>query len=166
MIKCHRCLHPWPLLTWPGHFSGQKTWPVHNKLKSWKVAKWRMKVERWMVKAVRWRMKVERWRIKVEGGYEDGQTNGWTDICDFRVAFATEKIDLASNGLQEYFVSQQKSPLVLAPLTSRDVTRAFFWPKYLRFIKTLSQNLIWPLMAPRIIWISMKKSIGARTLDL
>ena len=44
-----------------------------------------MKVERWM-------MNVERWRIQVEGGFEDGQMDGWTDICDCRVAFATEKI--------------------------------------------------------------------------
>ena len=28
--------------------------------------------------------------IKVEGGFEDRQMNGWTDICDCRVAFATD----------------------------------------------------------------------------
>ena len=89
--KIHWHSHPWPLEPWPGHCSGQTTWPVHKNI--------------------------------------------------------VAKSDLASNGLQEYFVSKQKSPLALTPLTSRDVTRAFFWPKYLRFIKTLSQNLIWPLMA-------------------
>ena len=68
-----------------------------NKLKSLKVVKWRMKVERWMMKLERWRMKVEswrmnveRWRMKVEGGFQDGQTNRWTDICDCIVAFAIE----------------------------------------------------------------------------
>ena len=54
-----------------------------------------MKVETWRMKVERWRKNVERWRIKVEGGFEDGQTNeqtnGQTVICDFKVAFATEK---------------------------------------------------------------------------
>ena len=38
------------------------------------------------------------------------------------------KSDLASNGLQEYFVSQQKSPSVLAPLTSRHFSGQNTWP--------------------------------------
>ena len=46
-----------------------------------------MKGEGWKMKDKGWSMKVERWRIKVEGGFADEQT----DICDCRVAFATEK---------------------------------------------------------------------------
>ena len=49
-----------------------------------------MKDEGWKMKVERWRKNVERWRFKVEGGFEDGQTNKWTDIYDCRVAFVTE----------------------------------------------------------------------------
>ena len=70
--KVLRRSHPSPLETWPGHFSGQNTLPVHKNL--------------------------------------------------------VAKSDLASNGLQEYFVSQQKSPSVLAPLTSRHFSGQNTWP--------------------------------------
>ena len=62
---------------------------------SWKVKDegWKMTDEGWRMKVERWRKNVERWRIKVEGGFEDGQTDERTDICDCRVAFATEKLD-------------------------------------------------------------------------
>ena len=61
--------------------------PQKNKLKSLKVAKWRINDE---------------WKFQGVGGFDlwrtDGQTNkqtneqtnGWTDICDCRVTFATE----------------------------------------------------------------------------
>ena len=52
---------------------------------------WKMKDERWRMKVERWRNNAERWRIMVEGGFEDGLTDKQTDICDCRVAFATEK---------------------------------------------------------------------------
>ena len=60
--------------------------PKWNKLKSLKVAKWRITDEGW-------RLKDERWKMKDEGRgvlITDRQTNRLTDICDCRVAFATE----------------------------------------------------------------------------
>ena len=74
---------------------------VHtNKLKSLKVAKWRK--DEWRMTKDDWRMmKDERWRMddddfKLLKGFAlrltDRRTDRRTDICDCRVAFATEKL--------------------------------------------------------------------------
>ena len=66
-----------------------------NKLKSLKVAKWGK--DEWRMMENEWRMmKDEGWRMKDDDfkllrGFDNGQTNRRTDICDCRVAFATEK---------------------------------------------------------------------------
>ena len=57
-----------------------------NKLKSLKVAKW--KKDEWRM------MNVEGWWFQAVEGFCDGQTNKQTDICECRVAFATENIGL------------------------------------------------------------------------
>ena len=73
-----------------------------NKLKSLKVAKWRKDEWRMMNDDEGWwrMMKVEGWMMKDDDfkllrGFcdwlTDGQTNERTDICECRVAFATEK---------------------------------------------------------------------------
>ena len=62
---------------------------VTNKLKNLKVAKWRMNEELWMMKVKCLRMRDE--DFKLLRGLADWQTNGWTDICDYRCAFATER---------------------------------------------------------------------------
>ena len=64
---------------------------------------WRMKDEGWRMKDEGWRMKDEGWSMKHEGWWfqavegfcrqTDKRTNKRTDICDCRVAFATENID-------------------------------------------------------------------------
>ena len=59
-----------------------------NKLKSLKVAKWRK--DKWrMMKDERWMMKDD--DFKLLKGFALGWMNKWTDICNCRVAFATEK---------------------------------------------------------------------------
>ena len=80
-------LHAWAssLLIW------QKHW---NKLKSLKVAKlrkdeWRMMNEGWMKNDEGWRMMKDD-DFKLLRGFDYGQTDKRTDICDCRVAFATE----------------------------------------------------------------------------
>ena len=59
-----------------------------------------MQNEGWMMKVEWWRMKVEGCMMKDEGlkmkdegfgGFDNRQTDRWTDICDCRVAFVTEK---------------------------------------------------------------------------
>ena len=52
---------------------------------------WKMNDECWKMKDEGWKMKDECWKMKDSGwrGFW-GQTNRQTDICDFRVAFATE----------------------------------------------------------------------------
>ena len=50
-----------------------------------------MKDEGWKMKDEGWNMKDECWMLKDEGLRLKGVlTNEWTDICDCRVAFATE----------------------------------------------------------------------------
>ena len=54
---------------------------------------WRMN-EEW------WRMNEEWWKMIISSCWgvllTDGQTDGRTDICDCRVAFATEKVKVSS----------------------------------------------------------------------
>ena len=47
--------------------------------------------EGWMKNDECWRMNDEGWWFQAVEGFCDGQTNERTDICDCRVAFATEK---------------------------------------------------------------------------
>ena len=72
--------------------------PRKNKLKSLKVAKWRK--DEWRMMKDEWRMmKDEGWMInddnfKLLWGFADWLTDRRTDICECRVAFATEKLKL------------------------------------------------------------------------
>ena len=67
-----------------------------EKLKSPKMKDevWKMNDESWKMKDDGWKMKDESWKMKDSGwrGFEDRKTDKRTDIFDFRVAFATEKI--------------------------------------------------------------------------
>ena len=81
------------------YFFSIKNPDVWNKLKSLKVAKWRR--DEWRVMKDEWRMmKDEGWMMQYDDfkllrGFDlwrtDRRTNERTDICDCRVAFATEK---------------------------------------------------------------------------
>ena len=52
---------------------------------------WRMNEEWWMIKNEWWRMMISScWGVLIYDGQTDGRTNKWMDICDCRVAFATE----------------------------------------------------------------------------
>ena len=52
---------------------------------------WRINEERWKMKVVWWKMKdLSCWGVLLP----DGRTNEQTDICECRVAFATEKYAL------------------------------------------------------------------------
>ena len=109
LIKFHQRLHPWPLMTWPGHFSGPNTWLVHKNI--------------------------------------------------------VANSELASNGLQGYFVSEWKSPLALAPLTSRGLSRAFFLPKYLAGSLKDCQQIWFGQFWPEKCTVFMNQpSIGARKM--
>ena len=71
---------------------------LNNKLKSLKVAKWR-KDEWRMIKVEGWMMKDDDFKL-LRGFCDwltDGQTNERTDICECRVAFATEKVYIFSS---------------------------------------------------------------------
>ena len=65
-----------------------------NKLKSLQVAKWRK--DEWRMNEEWWRMNDEWWRIMISSCWGvlimNKQMNGRTDICECRVAFATEKL--------------------------------------------------------------------------
>ena len=55
-----------------------------------KEGEWRMMKDEWkMIKDEGWMMKDD--DFKLLRGFADWWTDGWTDICDCRVAFATEK---------------------------------------------------------------------------
>jgi len=61
---------------------------------SWKLKSREMK-EGWMKNDEGWMKKDGGWMmedddLKLLRGFADGRTNEWTDICDCRVAFATE----------------------------------------------------------------------------
>ena len=56
---------------------------------------WMKNDEEWMKNDEEWKMNDEGWwfqAVEVLKGFALGQTNERTDICDCRVAFATEKI--------------------------------------------------------------------------
>ena len=50
-----------------------------------------MKDDGWKTKDEGWRMKNDGWKMKDDGGFVDKQTDRQTDVCDCRLAFATEK---------------------------------------------------------------------------
>ena len=74
----------------------EEWWRMMKNDEEW----WRMNEERWKMKDEWRKMKDEGWMmedddLKLFRGFADGQTDGRTDertdICDCRVAFATEK---------------------------------------------------------------------------
>ena len=71
-----------------------------EKLKSREMKEGRMKSdEGWMKNDERWRMNDAVWWFQAVEGFcwqTDIRTNKQTDICDCRVAFATEKIDAST----------------------------------------------------------------------
>ena len=75
-----------------------KVWKDKNKLKSLKVAKWRKDewrmmmndAEWWRMNEEWWRMKDEWWRMMISSCWRVLLYDPRTDICDCRVAFATE----------------------------------------------------------------------------
>ena len=69
---------------WPGN-----VWDI-NKLKSLKVAKWRKDEWRMIKNDEGWWRLSEEWWFQDVGGF-CFRTDRQTDICDCRVAFATEK---------------------------------------------------------------------------
>ena len=67
-----------------------------KKLKSREMKEgWMKSDEGWIKNYEGWRMNDEGWWFQVVEGFcrqTDERMNGWTDICECRVAFATEKL--------------------------------------------------------------------------
>ena len=115
-----------------------------NKLKSLKVAKWRkdewrmMEVE-WRMNEEWWMMKNEWWRMMISSCWGVLITNRRTDICDCRVAFATENFQISLLFLTFVFMMQDKleksscwwlKTYIIIIIFSTDVSHfiwLFFW---------------------------------------
>ena len=178
--NCHFCekiqlrLHQWPLVAWPGHFSGQNNWPIYLNIvaKSGLASNWPPRTivifvkkfscactydPQWLdqgiflTKILGWfiwtlsqnlvwplmaskekcyfcekiQLRLHQWPPVTWPGYFSGQ-NTWPVHLNI-----VAKSGLTSNGLQWQMLFLWKNPVALAPMTPSDLTRAFFWPKYL-----------------------------------
>ena len=91
----------------------------------WMKDEWRMN-EGWM-KDKEWMMKYD--DFKLLRGFDNGQTNRRTDICDCRVAFATEKLGLSHypNNIIDPIYNSLLSSFCQLKSSSYHLKRKFFF---------------------------------------